>query len=136
VLTRRTFLDRALQMSAAAVITPKIGRFAGQSTVVRLRLKQGTAPVLCLSISRGLGYEMSSVAAAGLLRPANDRYVELIRSLGRNGVLRAGTASRSVLHPTITTHTARSTRRGTTQSRKRCLGYRSRLLIQADHMTG
>jgi hypothetical protein len=38
----------------------------------------------------GLGYEMSSVAAPGLLRPANDRYVKLVRGLGRNGVLRAG----------------------------------------------
>ncbi|MGB6744333.1 MAG: glycosyl hydrolase family 79 C-terminal domain-containing protein, partial [Terracidiphilus sp.] len=38
----------------------------------------------------GLGYEMSSVATPGLLSPANHRYMELIKGLGPQGVLRAG----------------------------------------------
>lgn len=38
----------------------------------------------------GLGYEMSSVASPGLLSVDNQRYVDLIRSLGPAGVLRVG----------------------------------------------
>jgi hypothetical protein len=88
--TRRTFLNRALQISAAAVLTPKISGFADESTAIRLRLEEGATPISLPANFTGLGYEMSSVAAPGLLRPANDRYVELVRGLGRNGVLRAG----------------------------------------------
>ena len=38
----------------------------------------------------GLGYEMSSVATAGLLSPKNKVYVQLLRNLGPRGVLRIG----------------------------------------------
>ena len=38
----------------------------------------------------GLGYEMSSVATPGLLSVDNHRYVELIKGLGPQGVLRVG----------------------------------------------
>jgi len=38
----------------------------------------------------GLGYEISSVARVGLLSPENKVYVQLVRTLGRNGVIRVG----------------------------------------------
>jgi hypothetical protein len=38
----------------------------------------------------GLGYEISSVAEAGLLSAADPLYTELVRSLGQHGVLRIG----------------------------------------------
>lgn len=38
----------------------------------------------------GLGYEMSSVAPMGLLSAGNHRYVNLVRGLGSEGVLRVG----------------------------------------------
>jgi hypothetical protein len=38
----------------------------------------------------GLGYEMSSVAPMGLLSAENPRYVNLVRGLGSEGVLRVG----------------------------------------------
>ena len=38
----------------------------------------------------GLGYEISSVARKGLLEPHNSVYVDLVRSLGRSGVIRVG----------------------------------------------
>jgi hypothetical protein len=38
----------------------------------------------------GLGYEISSVATLGLLSGRNKRYVQLIRGLGANGIIRVG----------------------------------------------
>ncbi len=38
----------------------------------------------------GLGYEISSVATPGLLSASNRIYVELVRQLGRGGVIRVG----------------------------------------------
>ncbi len=60
-----------------------------------------TLPLLTLSLANsdrvsvpgnfiGLGYEMSSVASLGLLSAANHPYVELIKRLGPEGVLRVG----------------------------------------------
>ncbi len=38
----------------------------------------------------GLGYEISSVARKGLLDPHNSVYVEMVRALGKSGVIRIG----------------------------------------------
>lgn len=38
----------------------------------------------------GLGYEISSVATSGLLNRQNQLYVQLVRTLGRRGVIRVG----------------------------------------------
>ena len=38
----------------------------------------------------GLGYEISSVAKDGLLSPSNQDYVELVRNLSSEGVIRIG----------------------------------------------
>ncbi|WP_348266029.1 glycosyl hydrolase family 79 C-terminal domain-containing protein [Edaphobacter paludis] len=38
----------------------------------------------------GLGFEISSVAVANLLTAANHTYVQLVRNLGKNGVIRIG----------------------------------------------
>ncbi len=38
----------------------------------------------------GLGYEISSIARKGLIDPHNTVYVEMVRALGRNGVIRVG----------------------------------------------
>src|SRR5580658_9865839 len=38
----------------------------------------------------GLGYEISSVAIPGLLSDKNRAYVQLVRGLGANGVIRVG----------------------------------------------
>lgn len=54
-----------------------------------LRLAKST-PIEVPRNFTGLGYEMSSVATPGLLRAGNRRYVELVRGLGREGVLRVG----------------------------------------------
>ena len=38
----------------------------------------------------GLGYEISSVATTGLLSAKNEKYVQLVKALGANGVIRVG----------------------------------------------
>jgi hypothetical protein len=56
---------------------------------IKLKLSGGP-PVAVPANFTGLGYEMSSVATAGLLSADNHRYVELIKGLGPQGVLRVG----------------------------------------------
>src|SRR6201993_520433 len=50
------------------------------------RRKQGRIP----DDFTGLGYEISSVAIPGLLSDKNRAYVQLVRGLGTNGVIRVG----------------------------------------------
>src|SRR6202045_2989743 len=50
------------------------------------RRKQGPIP----DDFTGLGYEISSVAIPGLLSDKNRAYVQLVRGLGANGVIRVG----------------------------------------------
>ena len=38
----------------------------------------------------GLGYEISSVARKGLLDPSNTKYIQLVKTLSKNGVIRIG----------------------------------------------
>ena len=89
MLTRRTFLRKSLTASASLGIAPvAIGR-AQTSSAIALKLANA-APVEVPRNFTGLGYEMSSVATPGLLSPTNHHYVELIKGLGPQGVLRAG----------------------------------------------
>jgi hypothetical protein len=86
--SRRTFCRNALQISAGVGFSSSLATLAEAPL---LELKLGTGPPVEVPANfTGLGYEMSSVAAAGLLRSSNHRYVELIRGLGREGVLRVG----------------------------------------------
>jgi hypothetical protein len=88
MLTRRAFLRETLKASALAVAPAGISR-AQTSSALPLKLTNA-APVEIPPNFTGLGYEMSSIATPNLLTPANRRYVELIKGLGPQGVLRAG----------------------------------------------
>jgi hypothetical protein len=76
-------------MSAGVALNLKIAKMADKNAALKLWLEEA-APVPLPANFTGLGYEMSSVAAPGLLSPVNDRYVELVRGLGPQGVLRVG----------------------------------------------
>ena len=89
MLTRRSFLQRSVQLSAALALKSNAGVPTGRGVTLRLRIGDGS-PISLPPNFTGLGYEMSSVARLGLLSPSNSRYVELIRGLGPQGVLRAG----------------------------------------------
>ncbi len=90
MLTRRTFLRTTLKVSAGAALGAPAQTFVRTSdTSISIRLNS-TAPVHIPANFIGLGYEMSSVASLGLLSVENHRYVELIKGLGAEGVLRVG----------------------------------------------
>jgi hypothetical protein len=79
-MNRRDFIARSA-LAGAALATP-----AALADTVRI------GPPLCPIASDflGLGYEISSVARSGLMSPANRVYVELVRTLGSEGVVRVG----------------------------------------------
>ena len=87
MLTRRTVLGNALKISAGLALTPNA--FADARAMVTLKLRKDST-VKIPSNFTGLGYEMSSVAPLGLLSATNHPYVELIKGLGAEGVLRVG----------------------------------------------
>jgi hypothetical protein len=92
-MNRRTFLTRSAGLVSAA-ITPS--SFTGALQVasseprVRVTLDPGKTLAVIPSDFMGLGYEISSVARLGLLSAHNSVYVQLVRTLGTNGVIRVG----------------------------------------------
>lgn len=94
MLNRRTLLRHTAVASAALACTPVLralvsGDDDARSAVIALR-RSSEAPFSIPADFMGLGYEMSSVATIGLLSATNDRYVQLVRQLGKRGVLRVG----------------------------------------------
>src|ERR1700744_6216257 len=82
-MNRRDFIARSA-LAGVALATPSAFGDTGVSVSI--------GPPLCKIAPDflGLGYEISSVARPGLLSPANRAYVELVRTLGREGVVRVG----------------------------------------------
>jgi hypothetical protein len=89
-MNRRHFMASAGWLLPGAL--PRLG-FAGSllcgpQLTVRLDLARTVAMVSSDFV--GLGYEISSVARPGLLSAQNSVYVQLVRMLGRHGVVRVG----------------------------------------------
>ena len=91
-MNRREFLANAL----LAVTAPN-GEQAVHITVHRDQPLGVIAPDFM-----GLGYEISSVARAGLLNGANSVYVQLVRTLGARGVIRIGGNTSDFAHYSAT----------------------------------
>jgi len=89
LLTRRTMLGNAFAASAGLALAPAIVGCKPRTAQLTLRLRQ-SPPIPIPANFIGLGYEMSSVAPLGLLSTSNRRYVNLIKGLGPQGVLRVG----------------------------------------------
>jgi hypothetical protein len=89
MLTRRKLLGNTLKISAGLALDPTARGFADPDSLLTLRLRKAAATQVPANFI-GLGYEMSSVAPLGLLSVTNHRYVELIKGLGSEGVLRVG----------------------------------------------
>lgn len=90
MLSRREFLERAAKYSPCLCFgcsKHAVVKSSGSAGMPRLN---GAAPVAVPSNFIGLGYEMSSVAAPGLLNVDNHRYLNLIKGLGPAGVIRVG----------------------------------------------
>jgi hypothetical protein len=86
--TRRSFLGNAIRFSAGTALSRSLAGWAEATAPISLAL--AGPPVEIPANFTGLGYEMSSVSAPGLLRTTNRRYVNLVRGLGATGVLRVG----------------------------------------------
>lgn len=89
MLTRRKVLVNAGKISAGLAVGQGILGFGDGGPLVTLSLAK-TDPVRVPANFMGLGYEMSSVAPLGLLSASNHIYVELIRKLAHQGVIRVG----------------------------------------------
>lgn len=81
-MSRRSLLQASLAMPFAATAAHAAERVTVQIGTERLR----AIPADYM----GLGYEASSVAVKGLLSGDNRLYVQLVRNLGRRGVIRIG----------------------------------------------
>ena len=92
-MNRRTFLTRAAGLVSAAIIQSSSGgtlRAASGEAEVRVTLEPARTLAVIPPDFMGLGYEISSVARAGLLSAHNSVYVQLVRTLGAHGVIRVG----------------------------------------------
>ena len=82
-ISRRTML-------AASVAIPFAPGAARAADAVSIRLDPQRRLRTIPAGFMGLGYEISSVAVPGLLSADNHAYVQLVRNLGRQGVIRVG----------------------------------------------
>jgi hypothetical protein len=85
-MNRRDFIARSA-LAGVALATPVA--FAN-ATAASVRVRVGHSMGKIAPDFSGLGYEISSVARSGLLSPANRIYVELVKTLGIEGVVRVG----------------------------------------------
>ena len=85
-MNRRDFIARSA-LAGVALAAP--AAFA-ETSAASVRVRVGPSVGKIASDFLGLGYEISSVARPGLLSPANRTYVELVRTLGVEGVVRVG----------------------------------------------
>ena len=92
-MNRRTFLTRALGLVPAAMAPPSFAS-ALQGVVSRREVRLTLDPAQTLAVIprgfMGLGYEISSVARPGLLSAQDSVYVQLVGTLGTQGVIRVG----------------------------------------------
>jgi hypothetical protein len=89
MLSRRTAIAKVLCASAGMVMADNWKATAQGNAAFMLNLTKAQ-PVEVAANFTGLGYEMSSVATPNLLSATNHRYVNLVRGLGPQGVLRVG----------------------------------------------
>jgi hypothetical protein len=92
-MNRRTFLTRSTGFVSGAIAQ---SRFANALQVVsgEAEVRVTLDPAQTLAVIppdfMGLGYEISSVARPGLLSARDATYVQLVRTLGEQGVIRIG----------------------------------------------
>jgi hypothetical protein len=90
-MNRRQFIEGFVGLFSLPLGDPAPGLAQPATTktiriTIDTRRKQGRIP----DDFTGLGYEISSVAIPGLLSDKNRAYVQLVRGLGANGVIRVG----------------------------------------------
>lgn len=89
-LSRRKFLTQAATAIPAALCARSFAKAVSSEIKVRIKLDPTHTVAVIPADFTGLGYEISSVARQGLLSSRNSEYVQLVRTLGRQGVIRVG----------------------------------------------
>src|ERR1700730_6720250 len=92
-MNRHKFLTQAVGLAATAVAQSKFaGALQVPSSDAEVQVTPDPARTLAVIPPdfMGLGYEISSVARRGLLSAQNAVYVQLVRTLGAEGVIRVG----------------------------------------------
>src|SRR6516164_3665684 len=87
-MRRRDFIKGAALIAVNAATS--FGNALPEGVRARLTLDTSRTIATIPSDFVGLGYEISSVARAGLLSATNSAYVRLCRSLGSSGIIRVG----------------------------------------------
>lgn len=88
-MDRRRFLTHSLLAAGSALpLARAIAETSPSLTSLHIDANEQIGPVSPDFV--GLGYEISSVPVPGLLSVSNQTYVQLVRTLGTNGVLRIG----------------------------------------------
>ena len=112
-MNRRNFLINSILAGGGSTALPLMASFptqeddgAAQVTVHPDQVLGSIAPDFS-----GLGYEISSVARPGLLSATNEVYVQLVRNLSRQGVIRIGgnTADYASYSPTAAVSAPKAT---------------------------
>jgi len=93
-MNRRKFLTQTAKIAATAAMAQSNLATALQGATngpeVRVKLDPAKTLARIPSDFMGLGYEISSVSRPGQLSAQNSVYVQLVRTLGRSGVIRVG----------------------------------------------
>ncbi len=100
-LTRRSLLHQTATLAAATLVRRALSQLP-PSTPARLTLHPDRTLATIPPSFLGLGYEISSVTRPNLLSPRNQPYINLVRTLSPNGVIRIGgnTADFATFSPT------------------------------------
>lgn len=88
-MNRRDSL-KGLAALAVAHALPQVHAAMLQPKIVNITIDPHRASSRISPQFMGLGYEISSVAVPGLLHPANRAYIQMVRTLSPNGVIRIG----------------------------------------------
>jgi hypothetical protein len=86
-MNRRTFLSTTALTAAHLATRPS---FAADTQPIQVTLHPDATTTAISADFLGLGYEISSVTQPNLLTPTNSVYLQLVRTLGTQGVIRIG----------------------------------------------
>ena len=91
-MDRRQFLTGSMGILGGAGIASRLAAAGRNSHAPSIQVKVDAGHVLGAIAPdfMGLGYETASVATPGLLSGKNRAYIQLVRTLGRQGVIRVG----------------------------------------------
>src|SRR5262249_46640520 len=91
-LSRRKLLKQTATSLAAAIYVPRFFQAFPVPSDSTTRIKFNPSETLAIIPPDfiGLGYETSTVGRPGLLSPTNTGYIQLVKTLGKQGVIRIG----------------------------------------------